>query len=85
MKYDEVKYPWLWKRANTSGYCFTAMIPCRVLKMAGKRVEIAALLVSGAERIHKVKEENLEHQPCYCFGECRGLEKFKRELPVGKG
>lgn len=78
MDYDQKKYPWIWKRANTRGYCFTAMIPCRVIRMAGKRVEIAALLVNGTERIHRVKEENLKHTPCHCFAECRGLEMVKK-------
>lgn len=80
MNYDEQKYPMIWNRANTRGYCFTARIPCRVLKVAGKRIEIAALLVGGAERIHRVKEENLKHQPCHCFAECRALEKVKKTV-----
>lgn len=78
MNYDENKYPWIWKRTSTRGYCFTARIPCRVIRMAGKKVEIAALLVDGSERIHQIKEENLEHSPCHCFAECRGLERFKK-------
>lgn len=78
MNYDDAKYPWIWKRTSTRGYCFTARIPCRVVRIAGKRVEIAALLVNGTERIHRVKEKSLEHQPCHCFGECRGLERVKK-------
>lgn len=80
MKYDENKYPMIWERASTRGYCFTARIPCRVIRMAGKRVEIAALLVNGNERIHRVKEENLRHDPCHCFAHCRALEPFKKQL-----
>ena len=78
MNYDEKKYPMIWKRTSNRGYCFTARIPCRVIKMDGKRVEIAALLIGGAERIHRVKEENLVHDPCMCFAHCRALEKFKK-------
>lgn len=78
MNYDENKYPWLWKKTSTRGYCFTAEIPCRVLRIVGKKVEIAALLVGGTERVTLVKEENLKHYPCNCFAHCRGMEKYKK-------
>jgi hypothetical protein len=78
MKYDEGKYPMIWKRATNRGYCFTARIPCRAIERVGKRIQIAALLVDGSERLHLVKEESLEHSPCECFAHCRALER----LPV---
>lgn len=78
MEYDYEKYPMIWKRKSKRGYCFTAMIPCRVLSV-GKRIEIAALLVGGKERIHRVPREVLKHDPCHCFGECRALERFEKK------
>lgn len=74
MKYDENKYPMIWKRTSSRGYCFTARIPCRAIERVGKRIRIAALLIDGSERLHLVKEESLEHYPCQCFAECRALE-----------
>ena len=84
MNYDEEKYPMIWKRVGRSGYCFTARIPCRILKI-GKRIKIAALLMDGKERNHFVPPESLRHSPCHCFGECRALEKhLAREARAAK-
>lgn len=80
MNYDFEKYPMIWNRKSTKGYCFTARIPCRVLEMRGSRVRIAALLVDGRERNHLVEETSLQHDPCHCFAECRALEKFKGKI-----
>lgn len=66
----------IWKRTAYRGYCFTARIPCRALGRVGKRIRIAALLCDGSERIHLVKEESLEHDPCQCFARCRALERL---------
>lgn len=76
MKYDERKYPMIWKRTASRGYCFTARIPCRPLERVGKKIQIAALLVDGKEKFHMVKPESLEHSPCECFGECRAFERI---------
>lgn len=84
MKYDEKKYPMIWKRATNRGYCFTARIPCRAIERVGKRIQIAALLVDGSERLHMVKEENLEHSPCECFANCRALERLPAAASVPK-
>ena len=84
MKYDEEKYPWIWKRTTRSGYCFTARIPCRVVGILKKKIEIAASLKDGTERIHQVNPESLEHCPCRCFAQCRGLESEERRLAMAR-
>ncbi len=84
MNYDEKKYGWIWKRVSRHGYCFTYRIPCRILGSTGKRIKIAALLVDGSERNHTIERANLEHNPCQCFGECRGLELALNNLPGGR-
>jgi hypothetical protein len=82
MNYDQTKYPMIWKRTSSRGYCFTAHIPCRMIRRAGKKILIAASLVNGKERIHRVNPESLKHEPCECFGECRALEYLDRPRTV---
>lgn len=77
MKYDENKYPIIWKRTSSKGYCFTARIPCRIVGTSAKRVRIAALLMKGDERYHTVQMESLIHDPCNCYAECRVIEDLK--------
>lgn len=79
-KYDEQKYPWIWKRESSSGYGFTARIPCRIIRILRKRVQIAASLKDGTERIHLVSRKSLEHSPCHCFAGCVGMETEERRL-----
>lgn len=74
MEYNQDKYPLIWKRTSNKGYCFTARIPCRAVERVGKRIRIAALLVSGKERLHVVEERSLEHDPCRCFAGCIAMD-----------
>lgn len=76
MNYDQEKYPMIWKRTTSKGYCFTARIPCRMIRNTGKRIEIAALLIGGKERIHRVEPSSLVHDPCHCFAECKAISKL---------
>ncbi len=85
MNYDCRKYPMVWKRVNRTGYFFTAEIPCRILEIGQKRVKIAALLAKGGEKETSVKKENLRHEPCECFAECRALELFERRQKIAQG
>lgn len=85
MNYDHDKYPMVWRKVSTRGYCFTAEIPCRILEIGQKRVKISALLAKGGEKETFVKKENLRHDPCHCFGECRALELFERRQKAAQG
>lgn len=78
MDYDHKKYPMIWKRTLRTGYCFTAKIPCRMIRWIGKKIEIAALLMNGRERIHQVKPDDLFHEHCSCFGKCREIERIEQ-------
>ena len=82
MEYDYEKYPMIWKRVSKKGYCFTARIPCRMIERVGKRIRIAALLAAGGEKMTVVKQENLVHDPCHCFAECRAFERLDRKPPM---
>lgn len=76
MNYDQTKYPMIWKRTSSTGYCFTAHIPCRMIRKLGKKIEIAASLIGGKERIHRVDPKSLKHDPCSCFSECKAIDKL---------
>ena len=68
-----MKYDMRWERPDRTYQCVNS-IPCRLVAKVGEKVRIAALLKSGHEREHIVKQESLRHDPCHCFGECRALE-----------
>ena len=48
-----------WRHVPGGGYGFVSLVPARIVKIGPKRVQIAALLDQGGERLVWVKPENL--------------------------
>lgn len=57
--HDAEAHPNTWTYTHNRGYGGTIKVPCRIVKRGPKRVQIAALLASGAEKLVWVTPEKL--------------------------
>lgn len=56
---DKAKYPTTWKFTHNRGWGGGWDVPCRIVKRGPKRVQIAALLANGAEKLVWVRPDKL--------------------------